>query len=73
MGRFVRLCFLDRNVVPGSTKDVDPGTCQNHVDPITKFRIAYYPVLSISALLNGPNSKMVSSMQVFYSESSNTF
>jgi len=27
--------FLDRNVVPGSTKDVDPRTCltwQNHSD-----------------------------------------
>ncbi len=31
----VRSMFLDNNVGPGSTKDVDPGTCltwQNHGD-----------------------------------------
>ncbi len=30
---WVKSIFLDRNVDPGSTKDVDPGTClswQNH-------------------------------------------
>ncbi len=38
MGR-VRSVFLDNNVDPGPTKDVDPGTCltwQNH-DNCTEF------------------------------------
>ncbi len=38
MGRdWVKSIFLDSNVDPGSTKDVDPGTCltwQNHVDHV---------------------------------------
>ncbi len=42
-GRFrgrdwVKSIFLDSNVDPGSTKDVDPGTCltwQNQGDPNT--------------------------------------
>ncbi len=34
-GVWVKSIFLDSNVDPGSTKDVDPGTCltwQNHGD-----------------------------------------
>jgi len=45
VGIGLRIFFSDRNVVPGSTISVDPGTClawQNHSDPSLHHLTYFY-------------------------------